>query len=182
VPWIPNHHEYNYLIRHEASSMLPRDLKPGNRIAFEERVEMGFYGHITSEDVGPWGGIRVSTRMTQKDVDKMTLQEKQATGTIMTPDIITALYEGDTIEAIQKSLEMARGLRASVQKLNEAVCLYAEPMNLTLAMSHHKRLGEKSLFSWLDLNTIQTISAMCLEWFDQPITDHHGEARPAAAH
>jgi hypothetical protein len=182
MPWIPNHHKYNYRIRYEPSSLLPRDQKPGNRIAFEERVEMAFFGHLINDYEARLNGIRVSSRMVQTRLRKMTQQQKEATGTILTSDIVIALCAGDTVEAIQKSLEMARGLRASVKKLNEAICLYAEPMTLALAMSQHSRLGEKSLLNWLDQNTIRTIGAMCMEWFDQPITtDHRAEAPPGDA-
>jgi hypothetical protein len=181
VPWVPNHSQTS-TIGLFPKSTIPRNEKPGNRIAFEEHVEMAFYGFITSELQDDLRGIRVSSRTTQKDIVKMTLQEKEATGTIMTHQIITALYDGDTLEAIQKSLEMARGLRASVKKLNQAVCMYFEPMTLSLAMSQHGRLGERSLLSRLDYNTIRNIGALCMEWIDQPITDHRAQTLPSAAH
>ena len=163
VPWAPTHsRQFGYDFG-KTDSVLPRDQKPGNRIAFEERVEMVLTGFITKDNSHSPAGMRISTRFKPND------DTPWASGTIFTGDIVSSLFRGNTMEAIQKSLEMARGLRASVNELNRAVCMYFEPMTLALVMSQHKRLGVRSYLRSFDDNTIRIIGAFCMEWIDQPI-------------
>ena len=169
VPWAPTYSRQFGFDFGRTNSVLPRDQKPGNRIAFEERVEMVFAGFITKDNSRSPAGMRISTRFMLPPKSTEETPETWTSGTIFTGDIISCLFRGNTVEAIQKSLEMARGLRASAHKLNEAVCMYFEPMTLALVMSQHKRLGARSCLHSLDDNTLRIIGTFFMEWIDHPI-------------
>ena len=154
-PWVPTQSS----LHEEGFDLLPQESKPKNRLAFEEKVWMAFDGFIKSEEIDALNTVRVSSRLTQ--VKNMTAEQRQRTGSVYTRSIFDALVNGNTVEGIQLSLELARGLRVSIAKLHEAVDLYFEPVALALAMSQHQRLGGNSLFYQLDIHTLRMIAVIC---------------------
>ncbi len=172
-PWVPT-------TTTTATAVLPTARKPANRVAFEEKVQTVLDGLVRSERyIDRTHTVRVSSRVMQMEHWDMTEELRSATGSISTIHISEALIVGNTLEGIQLSLEMARGLRVSVGKLNEAVDHYFVPAMLAIAMSHHRRLGRgeegesprSSPLFQLDISTLQMIAMFYRQksWVRQPL-------------